>query len=368
MSTTFDIFNEDFEQISFFKDEASGLKAIVVIHDSSLGPCLGGLRYWEYETEADALEDALRLAKGMTYKNAVAGVPFGGAKAVLIKDPNRPKDEHMMRAFGRFVDGLNGRYLTAEDVGTTTDDMDYIYQETFWVGGTSVKDGSSGNPSPYTAHGVYFGMKAAVMEAFGTDSLEGKTIILEGPGHVGLEVAKKALDEGAKVYASDIFEAPRERAREIGCEIIDRDELFSVQADIYAPCALGATINDESIPQMKEAGIKVIAGSANNQLEEERHAKMVEDAGIVYAPDFIINSGGVISVADEFKGKYNPDRVLASCEKIYGQIQRVFEIAKRDKVTSEEAAMILAEERLAAIRATKKIFRRYQRSTYDFIN
>lgn len=355
----------DFEEIRFMQDKATGFKAVTVIHNSTLGPCLGGARYWEYATEEEGIIDAMRLARGMTYKNAACGVHLGGGKTVIFKDPNHPKTEEYLRVFGRFVDGLNGRYITAEDVGTTTEDMDIIYHETPYVGGTSLKKGSAGNPSPATAHGVYFGMKAAAKEAFGSDSLKDLRIILEGCGNVGIEVAKKALAEGAKVYASDIFEVPIERARQAGCEIIDRDKLFSVEADIYAPCALGATVNDKSIEDMKNAGIKIVAGSANNQLAEERHGAMLQEAGIIYAPDFIINAGGVIAVADEFNDGFDQERVYKSVEGIYDKILRVFEIAKRDKVPTNIAANILAEERLDAVLKSKRIFRQHERSIYN---
>lgn len=347
----------DYEQLSFFHDKDSGLKAIVCIHNSTLGPALGGCRYWTYESEEAAIKDVLRLARGMTYKNAACGAFLGGAKAVIMKDPDHPLDEEALRAFGRFVEGLNGRYITAEDVGTTEKIMDYIYQETDYVVGTGIRPGTSGNPSPSTGHGVYMGMKAAAKKAFGTDSLKGKTVLLEGPGNVGLTVAKKLLDEGATVIASDIFEAPMKRAKEIGCQTVERDKLFETKADIYCPCALGATINTESIAKLKEAGIKLVAGAANNQLEDEDiHGKMLEEAGILYAPDFIINAGGVIHVADELNGGFNKERARKSVEKIYDQVEKVFEIAERENVPTYLAANILAEERIAAMLKTKRIF------------
>lgn len=352
----------DYEQLIFHQDKETGLKAITCIHDTTLGPSLGGLRYWEYEKEEDAIHDAVRLARGMTYKNAAAGLPLGGGKTVILKDPNHPKSEEMLRAFGRFIDGLGGRYITAEDVGTTEKDMDYIYQETEYVAGTTLKPGTAGNPSPATAHGVYVGMKAAAKEAFGTDSLEGKTILLEGAGNVGIIVAKKAMEEGAKVIASDIFEGPIKRAKEAGCEIVDSDKLLETKADIYCPCALGASINDESLAKLKEAGVKVIAGSANNQLAEPRHGDLVDEMGFVYAPDYIINSGGVIYAADEFNGGANHDRAMALVDNIYHQIERVFEIAKRDNTPTYIAADTLAEERMKTILKTKRIFKKSDHS------
>lgn len=356
----------DYEQLVFMQDEETGLKAITCIHDTTLGPSLGGTRYWTYEKEEDAIQDALRLARGMTYKAAASGLPLGGGKTVIMKDPNkRVNQEALFRAFGRFVEGLNGRYITAADVGTTTVEMDYIYQETNFVAGTGLKPGTSGNPSPSTAHGVYIGMKAAANKAFGTSSLEGRTILLEGVGKVGYLLAEAALKEGAKIYASDIFEGPRERARDLGCEIVEADKMFDIKADIYAPCALGASINDESLPKIKAAGIKVIAGAANNQLAETRHGDKLEEMGLVYAPDYILNAGGLIQVADEFNGGYNADRARMSVDRIYDQIEKVFEIADRDGIPTYKAANILAEERIAAVRGTKGIFTRSNKSIID---
>lgn len=362
-----DIFKElgkyDYEQIVFMNDEETGLRAITCIHDTTLGPGLGGTRYWAYEKEEDAIKDALRLARGMTYKNAASGLPIGGAKTVILKDPNNEvNEEALFRAFGRFVEGLNGRYITAADVGTDTEKMDYIYQETNYVVGAGLKPGSSGNPSPSTAHGVYMGMKAAVKKAYGTDSLEGRTIILEGFGKVGHVLAEKALAEGAKIYATDVFEGPREKAAALGCEVVQPDELFDVKADIYAPCALGGTINDASLEKIEAAGIKVIAGAANNQLEEPRHGDKVHEMGLVYAPDYIINSGGVIQVADEFNGGYDAERAKKSVENIYNQIEKVFDISERDGIPTYQAADKLAEERIQAVRKTKKVYVRDHKS------
>lgn len=344
---------DNYEQLVFFQDKDSGLKAITCIHNTTLGPGLGGTRYWEYEKEEDAITDAIRLAKGMTYKNAAAGLDIGGAKTVILKDPNRPKSEAQMRAFGRFVEGLSGRYITAEDVGTTEQDMDWIYAETDYVVGTSLKPGTSGNPSPVTAHGVYCGIKAAAKEAFGTDSLRGKKILVQGAGNVGYEVIKKSIAEGAKVYVFDINKDLIKRAVYAGAILIDESEVYSADVDIYSPCALGATVNDETIKIMKA---KVIAGSANNQLAENRNGDELEKRGIVYAPDFIINSGGVINVVDELYGGYNPKRAMAKVENIYDQIEKVFQIAKRDNIASYIAADRLAEERIASVRNTRKIF------------
>ncbi|RVU54668.1 Glu/Leu/Phe/Val family dehydrogenase [Anaerosphaera multitolerans] len=343
----------DYEEIVFCQDRESGLKAIICIHDTTLGPALGGLRYWEYKNEKDAITDAFRLARGMTYKNAAAGVDVGGAKAVLLKDPKRPKSEGQIRAFGKFVEGLNGRYITAEDVGTTEQDMDWIYTETDYVVGTSTKPGTSGNPSPVTAHGIFFGLKAAVKEAFGSDNLSGRSVVVQGTGNVGLLLVEKLISEGAKVYVADLNEESVGKAVEMGAVEVGIDEVYTMDVDIYAPCALGAVINDETTTKIKA---RVIAGSANNQLADIKHGDVLMERGIVYAPDFIINAGGVINVVDEMHGGYDLERAMRKVENIYYQVEKVFAIAKRDNISTALAANILAEERIKAVRNTKKIF------------
>ncbi|MCY8380171.1 branched-chain amino acid dehydrogenase [Bacillus haynesii] len=333
----------DYEQLVFCQDKQSGLKAIIAIHDTTLGPALGGTRMWTYESEEAAIEDALRLARGMTYKNAAAGLNLGGGKTVIIGDPRKDKNEEMFRAFGRYIQGLNGRYITAEDVGTTVEDMDIIHDETDFVTGISPAFGSSGNPSPVTAYGVYKGMKAAAKAAFGTDSLEGKTVAVQGVGNVAYNLCRHLHEEGAKLIVTDINKEAVERAvAEFGARAVDPDDIYSQECDIYAPCALGATINDDTIPQLKA---KVIAGAANNQLKETRHGDQIHDMGIVYAPDYVINAGGVINVADELYG-YNSERALKKVEGIYGNIERVLEISKRDRIPTYLAADRLAEERI----------------------
>lgn len=262
---------------------------------------------WTYENEEAAIEDALRLARGMTYKNAAAGLNLGGGKTVIIGDPRKDKNEEMFRAFGRYIQGLNGRYITAEDVGTTVEDMDIIHDETDYVTGISPAFGSSGNPSPVTAYGVYRGMKAAAKAAFGTDSLEGKTIAVQGVGNVAYNLCRHLHEEGANLIVTDINKQSVQRAVEdFGARAVDPDDIYSQDCDIYAPCALGATINDDTIKQLKA---KVIAGAANNQLKETRHGDQIHEMGIVYAPDYVINAGGVINVADELYG-YNAERAL----------------------------------------------------------
>lgn len=345
----------DYEQLVFCQDKNSGLKAIICIHDTTLGPALGGTRMWNYETEEEAIEDAIRLGRGMTYKNAAAGLNLGGGKTVIIGDPLKDKNEEMFRAFGRFIQGLNGRYITAEDVGTTVADMDLIHEETDFVTGISPAFGSSGNPSPVTAYGIYIGMKAAALEAFGDDSLEGKTITVQGVGNVAYTLCKHLHEEGAKLIVTDINQDAVQRAvNDFGAVAVAPNDIYSQEADIFAPCAMGAIINDETTPQLK---VKVVAGSANNQLKEERHGDELEARGIVYAPDFVINSGGVINVADELYG-YNNERAMKRVETIYDSITRIFEISKRDGIPSYIAAERMAEERINRVRNSRSQFLR----------
>jgi leucine dehydrogenase len=343
----------DYEQLVFCQDKTSGLKAIIAIHDTTLGPALGGTRMWNYASEEEAIEDALRLAKGMTYKNAAAGLNLGGGKTVIIGDPLKDKNEEMFSAFGRFIQGLNGRYITAEDVGTTVADMDLIHEETNYVTGISEAFGSSGNPSPVTAYGVYVGMKAAAKEAFGSDSLEGKTVAVQGVGNVAYTLCEYLHKDGAKLIVADINQASVDRVvNAFGAVQVSVDEIYSQEADIFAPCALGAIINDNTIPQLKA---KVIAGSANNQLKESKHGDLIHEMGIAYAPDYVINSGGVINVADELYG-YNQERAMNRVAGIYDKIERIFEISKRDGIPTYVAADRLAEERIARVGKSRSQF------------
>ncbi|RDW19142.1 leucine dehydrogenase [Oceanobacillus arenosus] len=340
----------DYEQLVICQDKNSGLKAIIAIHDTTLGPALGGTRMWTYKSEEDAIEDALRLAKGMTYKNAAAGLNLGGGKTVIIGDPRKDKNPEMFRAFGRYIQGLNGRYITAEDVGTTVDDMDLIHLETDYVAGLS---GSSGNPSPVTAYGIYKGIKAAAKEAYGDDSIEGKTVAVQGVGNVAFALCEHLHKEGAKLIVTDINQAAVNRAVEaFGATAVGPDDIYDVECDIYAPCALGATINDDTIPRIKA---KVIAGSANNQLKSSVHGDILFEKGIVYAPDYVINSGGVINVADELTG-YDQSRALKKVETIYDSLAKVFEISRRDNIPTYVAADRMAEERIQSVRNSRNQF------------
>lgn len=341
----------NYEQIIYCQDKNSGLKAIIAIHDTTLGPALGGTRMWNYNSEEEALQDVLRLAKGMTYKNAAAGLNLGGGKAVIIGDPRKDKSETLFRAFGRYIESLNGRYITAEDVGTTEGDMDQIQVETEFVAGTS--SGGIGDPSPITALGIYKGMKAAAMAAYGDSSLKEKTIAIQGVGHVAYELCKFLHKEEANLIVTDINEAAVDRAvKAFGAKAVAPNDIYDVDCDIYSPCALGGTINDETIDRLKA---KVIAGSANNQLLEDRHGDIIHDKGIIYAPDYVINSGGVINVADELHG-YNRDRVLKKVESIYTILTKVFEISKENNIPTYVAADKMAEERIKSIRLSNRQF------------
>ncbi|MEC1178212.1 Glu/Leu/Phe/Val dehydrogenase [Metasolibacillus meyeri] len=349
----------DYEQLVFCQDKESGLKAIIAIHDTTLGPALGGSRMWTYASEGDAIEDALRLARGMTYKNAAAGLNLGGGKTVIIGDPFKDKNEEMFRALGRFIQGLNGRYITAEDVGTTVTDMDLIHEETNYVTGISPAFGSSGNPSPVTAYGVYLGIRAAAKEAFGTDVLEGRTIAVQGLGNVAYTLCEYLHKDGVKLVVTDINKAAVERVVEaFGATAVDPADIYKQDVDIFAPCALGAIINDETIPQLKA---KVIAGSANNQLQESRHGQILHEKGIVYAPDYVINAGGVINVADELYG-YNRDRAMKRVETIYDSIAKILTISKEQDVPTYLAANKLAEDRIARVAKSRSQFLRNEKN------
>lgn len=344
----------DHEQVVFCSDKQSGLQAIIAIHNTNLGPALGGTRMWPYATNEDALTDVLRLSRGMTYKAAVAGLNLGGGKAVIIGDPNKEKTEAMFRAFGRYVEGLAGRYITAEDVGTDVRDMEYVRMETKYVTGIDLALGGSGDPSPVTAFGVYMGMKACMKELTGNDSLTNKRVAVQGAGHVAQFVCDHLAKEGARMFISDIFpEKVRSVADKVGAEIVPPDDIYGVQADIFCPCALGAIVNDQTIPKFK---FRIIAGGANNQLaEEQKHGRMLIERGILYAPDYAINAGGLINVSNELEG-YSQERALQQASGIYDTILKIFAISKAGKIPTFEASNRLAEERIAAISRMKTIY------------
>lgn len=340
----------DYEQLVFCQDKNSGLKAIIGIHDTTLGPALGGTRIWDYESEEEAIIDVLRLAKGMTYKNSAAGLNLGGGKAVIIGDPAKIKSEELFRTFGRYIEGLSGRYITAEDMNTNTQDMAYINDETDYVAGL---EGKSGNPSPVTAFGVYRGILAAVNEVYGSEDLEGKVVGVQGLGQVGYTVCKYLAEAGAKLYVTDIRKESIERAvNELGAIAVAPDEIYNLECDIFAPCAMGAIINDFTVEQLK---CKIVAGSANNQLAEEKHGEMLKEKGILYVPDFVVNSGGVINVYEELQG-YNKERAMKRASAIYDAVKRIIEISKKENIPTFKAAERMAEERIENISRVKSIF------------
>lgn len=337
---------DNHEQIVFCNDEDTGLKAIIGIHNTTLGPALGGTRMWQYKSEWDALNDVLRLSRGMTYKSAITGLNLGGGKAVIIGDAKTQKNDALMRKFGEFVNSLSGKYITAEDVGMETRDMDVIREVTPHVTGVSEAIGGSGNPSPVTAYGVYMGMKAAAKYKFGTDNLEGKKVLVQGVGHVGETLVKHITDEGAQVVLNDINEARLEElSKKYGANVVLGNDIFGLDVDIYAPCALGATINDASIAQLKA---KVIAGAANNQLANElKHGTMLKEKGIAYAPDFLINAGGIINVYAEVVG-YDKAESLKRTENIYNTTLEIFNLSEKENITTHQAAFNIAQARIDA--------------------
>ena len=339
------------EQVVFCHDPHSGLNAIIAIHNTTLGPALGGTRLWSYNSHGDAIVDALRLSRGMTYKAAISGLNLGGGKAVIIANPTM-KSEALWRRYGKFVDSLNGKYITAEDVNTSARDMEYIALETEHVTGVPEYMGGSGDPSPFTAYGVFVGMKASAKKAWGDDSLSGKKVLVQGVGHVGQYLVGHLVKDGAKVYITDIDNNKIKQTVEQyhTVEVVDAHGLFDLDIDIYAPCALGATVNDESISKLKA---KVIAGAANNQLADENvHGPMLVSKGILYAPDVLINAGGLINVAAELES-YNEERVRGNVEKIYDRTLEIFALSEAEGIHTQAAAMRIAEKRLTDIANVK---------------
>ncbi len=338
----------DHEEVVFCNDNATGLKAIIAVHNTVLGPALGGTRMWAYANEAEALTDALRLSRGMTYKAAVAGLNLGGGKAVIIADSRKDKTEAMMRRFGKFVDSLGGKYITAEDVGIGTKDMEHVYMETKHVTGIPPALGGSGDPSPVTAYGVYMGMKASAKEKWGNDSLEGKNVLVQGIGNVGSVLVDHLVKEGAKIYVTDIFEdrIAAVKKKHENVEFVSGDKIFDLDIDIYAPCALGATINEDSLSRLK---CVIICGAANNQLADENvHGRIVMEKGILYAPDFVVNAGGLINVYSEV-AKYGREYALAQAENIYNTTANIFAMSKQENIPTFMAANRTAEARIEAM-------------------
>ncbi|MDP3930000.1 MAG: Glu/Leu/Phe/Val dehydrogenase [Bacteroidota bacterium] len=344
----------DHEQIVFCNDNSTGLKAIIAIHNTVLGPGLGGTRVWNYNNEAEAINDVMRLSRGMTYKAAISGLNLGGAKAVIIGDANKIKTEALMRKFGRFVENLNGKYITAEDVNTTTRDMEYVNMETNHVVGLPESMGGGGDPSPVTAYGVYMGMKASAKNVFGSDSLSGKKIAVQGVGKVGGHLLEFLHKEGASLYISDINQDMLSHyASTLGATVVNGDDIYGLDVDVFAPCALGAVLNDANIAKLKCA---IIAGAANNQLAEETiHGPALMKMGITYAPDFLINAGGLINVYQEHIG-YNKETAYRQAQHIYDVTLEILKVSAAEQIHTQKAAMNLAEKRINDISKLKSTY------------
>src|SRR4028119_1821560 len=358
-----------YEQLVFCHDKATGLRAIIAVHDTTLGPALGGCRMYPYASEDDAIVDVLRLARGLTYKAAASGLNLGGGKSVIIGDPRMGKSEALFRSFGRYIETLGGRYIVAEDVGTSTEDANFIRVETGHVVGVDVTRGGSGGPAavtgpggvraggpaaspPAACGGARRGMRACVDEVFGSPSLEGRTVAVQGVGHVGYHLCRLLHETGASLIVADVdAEALGRAVREFGAKAVEPDEILTIPRDVYAPCALGATVNDASIPHLR---CRIIAGSANNVLLEARHGEALAERGILYAPDYVINAGGLINVADELAG-YNERRATKRVMRIEERIRSIIAISRRDGVATNVAADTLALERIAAIGSMERL-------------
>jgi glutamate dehydrogenase/leucine dehydrogenase len=343
------------EEIIFSNDPASGLRSIIAIHSTALGPALGGTRFYPYSTEEEALEDVLRLSMGMTMKAAAAGLDLGGGKAVIIGDPRTKKSERLWRAFGRAVDSLGGRYITAEDVGTDTNDMNMVRRETRWVVGIGVEEGGSDDPSPFTARGVFASMRAVSRFLWETDDLAGRTVAVMGVGKVGSSLVDRLVEAGVRVLVCDTYPPALEetKARHPAVEIVPGEKICSAECDIFSPNSLGAVLNEESIARLRCAAV---CGAANNQLATDDDAKRLMSRGILYAPDFVANAGGLINVSDEIRG-YNVERATARVERIYDNTLRVLHAAHERNMSPHHAAVELAQERVAGI-GSLRLFRR----------
>jgi leucine dehydrogenase len=345
----FDIIAEHgHEQVVFCHAPSAGYRGIIAIHDTTLGPALGGTRFWKYGSDAEALIDVLRLARGMTYKAAVAGLNLGGGKAVIIGDSSTARREMIFRAHGRFVDTLKGRYITAEDVGTSVEDMDFVQMETEFVAGVA---GRSGDPSPVTAYGTYRGIKACARHRYGQDELRGVRVAVQGTGHVGYYLCGFLAEEGAELVVTDINDGKVRRVQEeFGAQAVAPEDIYRVDAQVFAPCALGAVVNDQTIEQFR---FEIIAGAANNQLAEERHGRMLAERGVLYAPDYVINAGGLINVYGELND-WSPDRSQRKAGEIYETLLQLFELAQEQGIPTYEAADRLAERRIEQVAALKR--------------
>ncbi len=345
---------EGHEQILMCSDPAVGLKAVIAIHDTTLGPACGGLRIWPFETEEEAVRDVLRLSQAMTYKSAAADLPLGGGKAVIIADPHTQKTEAMLRSYARFVETLGGRYLTTTDVGSTGRDLEYVRQETAHVVGLPTTAGGSGDTSVMTGLGVYMAMKACARETWGSDSLTGKKIAVQGFGKVAFQLTHHLLKEDAQLVVTDIFSDALDRARDMGIKVVEPEAIYDAACDIFSPCAMGGVVNRDTIPRLK---CRVVAGGANNQLAEDADGQELHRSGVLYAPDYIINAGGIINVSAEIGAAYNPDRAREKTERIYEIMGRVIDISKNQEIPTSQAADRMVEQRLKSVRSIKSLYR-----------
>ncbi len=340
MEITKKVTNTDHEQVLIGRDAISGYHGIIAIHSTSLGPAVGGTRFWNYVNEEEALTDALRLSQGMTYKTALAGLPLGGGKSIIIGNNKTSNREALLRAHGRFVDTLKGRYFTAEDVGTNPADMEIVRQETQYVAGLL---GRSGDPSPYTARGVFRAIQAATTFRWNADDVSGLTVAIQGCGNVGYHLAKLLHEAGAKLIVTDVNRDSMSRVvDDFGAEAVEPSEIFSVHADVFAPCALGGVINDQTVPELK---VQIVAGSANNQLLEDRHGTMLQERNILYAPDYVANAGGVLNGCTELLG-WDAEYASKKVDEIYDTVLTIFESAQAQGITTNKAADLIAEDRL----------------------
>jgi leucine dehydrogenase len=354
-----------YERVVRCEDPASGLAAIIAVHDTTLGPALGGIRMWPYEHEREAIVDAMRLARGMTFKAAVSGLNLGGGKTVVIGDPRKDKSEALFRALGRFVDTLNGRYIAAEDVGTATQDMDYVAMETPYVTGIDAA-GGSGDPSPMTAFGVFQGVRAAAKKVYGSHKLEGLRVSVQGAGHVGSYLAQHLADAGAIVTVTDMHEDNLARVQEAtGATVVSPEKIYDVPCDIFAPCALGGIVNPENLDRLMAAGdLKIIAGAANNVLDHDSTGQLLHERGVLYAPDYVINAGGLINVSEELGG-YNIEQAKKRVAKIYDNLSKVFNLADELGIPPHEAAEKVALERIAMVRPIADVYTGRARTSWQ---
>ena len=353
-----EVAKEGHEQILYGHDKVSGLRTIIAIHSTALGPALGGTRFFPYESESDALEDVLRLSKGMSHKAAAAGLDLGGGKAVIIGDPRKDKSERLFRAYGRIVDSLQGRYITAEDVGTTTVDLDMIRRETKWALGTSVAQGGAGDPSPVTARGLYAATRAVAQMLWGSTDISGRRFAVQGVGKVGSAFVRLLVEARAKVLVTDAYQPAIDQAvKNFGVEPVTAEDIYTTECDIFSPCALGAGLNETTIPDLN---CQAIVGSANNQLATEKDAARLADRDILYAPDFVVNAGGLINVYEELQG-YSKTRALHRVDSIYDATLKILETAEQHDINPNEAAVKVAEDRIDTIGD----LRRFRRSGDD---